>query len=85
MFMTTPVPTRFSDDELALLDELVAAGVGDNRSAVVRRAVLLLADRVRRTRAGATIARSYRELPQSAEDDALALANAIAMTEAEPW
>lgn len=83
--MTTPVPTRFSDGEIKLLDELVAAGVGDSRSAVVRRAVVHLAEAVRRGRTGASIAASYRELPQSAEDDNLALANAIAMTEAEPW
>lgn len=40
--------TRFSDDEITQLDELVAAGVGDNRSAVVRRAVALRASSVRR-------------------------------------
>jgi Arc/MetJ-type ribon-helix-helix transcriptional regulator len=83
--MTTPVPTRFTDDELALIDELVDAGVGDSRSAVIRRGVHLLGDSVRRARVGASIARSYRELPQTAEDDELAMASAIAMTEAEPW
>jgi len=83
--MTTPIPTRFSDDEIHLLDELVAEGIGDNRSAVVRRAVLQLADAVRRSRTGAEIADSYRVLPQSAEDDELAMANAIALTEAESW
>jgi Arc/MetJ-type ribon-helix-helix transcriptional regulator len=83
--MTTPVPTRFSDDELGLLDELVDAGVGDNRSAVVRRAVVHLADSVRRSQTGAAIATSYRHLPQSTDDDDVALANAIAMTAAEPW
>ncbi|MHB1975281.1 MAG: hypothetical protein ACYCR4_13525 [Acidimicrobiales bacterium] len=83
--MTSPVPTRFSPEEITLLDELVAAGVGDTRSAVVRRAVLELADAVRRAKSGAVIATSYRECPQSAEDDELALASAIAMTVAEPW
>ncbi|MDQ6909516.1 MAG: ribbon-helix-helix domain-containing protein [Actinomycetota bacterium] len=83
--MTMPVPTRFSDHELALLDELVAAGVGDSRSAVVRRAVAHLADAVQRARTGEVIAASYRSEPQSAEDDDLAMANAIALTEAEPW
>lgn len=83
--MTTPVPTRFTDDELALIDELVDAGVGDNRSVVIRRGVHLLADSVRRARVGASIARSYRDFPQSAEDDELAMASANAMTEAEPW
>jgi len=83
--MTTPVPTRFSDEELALIDELVDEGIGDSRSAVVRRGVHHLADSVQRARVGASIAQSYRERPQSSEDDDLAMASAIAMTEAEPW
>lgn len=83
--MTTPVPTRFSDQELATIDRLVSEGVGDNRSAVIRRAVDLLDDAVRRIRIGESIAESYRRQPQSNDDDAMAMANAIAMTEAEPW
>ena len=83
--MTTPVPTRFSDEELALIDELVDEGIGDSRSAVVRRGVHHLADSVQRARVGASIAQSYRERPQSSDDDDLAMASAIAMTEAEPW
>ncbi|HSL59710.1 MAG TPA: hypothetical protein VK866_17815 [Acidimicrobiales bacterium] len=83
--MSTPVPTRFTDEELALIDELVAEGVAENRSAVIRRGVHHLADAVRRARTGAAIAESYRERPQTPEDDQLAMASAIAMTEAEPW
>lgn len=83
--MTTPVPTRFSDAELELIDRLVAEGVGDSRSAVIRRGVLHLADSVRRARIGATIAESYRQHPQTRDDDELAMASAIALTEAEPW
>lgn len=83
--MTTPVPTRFTDEELALIDELVTRGIGDSRSAVIRRGVHHLAEAVHRAQIGAAIAQSYREEPQSPEDDALALSNAIAMTEAEPW
>ena len=83
--MTTPVPTRFTDDELALIDGLVDDGIGDSRSAVIRRGIHLLADSVRRARIGESIAESYRELPQTSEDDELAMANALAMTEAEPW
>jgi hypothetical protein len=52
---------------------------------VVREAVVRLANCVRRAEDGATIAASYQERPQSADEDQLALANAIAMTEAEPW
>jgi Arc/MetJ-type ribon-helix-helix transcriptional regulator len=83
--MTTPVPTRFTDTELALIDQLVAEGVGDSRSAVIRRSVHHLADSVRRARIGASIAASYRDHPQTPDDDELAMATAIAMTEAEPW
>jgi Arc/MetJ-type ribon-helix-helix transcriptional regulator len=83
--MTTPVPTRFTEDELAVIDQLVAEGVGDSRSAVIRRGVLHLADSVRRARTGAAIAASYRDQPQTPDDDDLAMASAIALTEAEPW
>jgi Arc/MetJ-type ribon-helix-helix transcriptional regulator len=83
--MTTPIPTRFSDEELATIDRLVSEGVGENRSDVIRRAIERLDDAVRRARVGETIANSYRHQPQSSDDDALAMANAIAMTEAEPW
>ena len=83
--MTRPVPTRFTDEELALIDELVAEGFGDSRSAVIRRGVVHLADSVRRARVGAAIAESYRQRPQTPEDDDLAMASAIALTEAEPW
>ncbi len=83
--MTTPIPTRFSEDELAIIDELVEAGVGETRSAVIRKGVEHLADSVRRARVGEAIAESYRTRPQTSEDDELAMANAIALTEAEPW
>jgi len=83
--MTTPVPTRFNDDELQLIDELVSEGIGDSRSAVIRRAVLHLADAVRRARVGAAIADSYRQRPQTGEDDEVAMTSANALTEAEAW
>ena len=83
--MTTPVPTRFKVRELAVLDELVAAGVGDNRSDVIRAAVEALYDAHRRRGVGDAIAASYRAKPQSTEDVELAMAMAIALTEAEPW
>ncbi len=83
--MTKSVPTRFTAEELALIDELVESGVGDSRSAVVRRGVHHLAETVRRARVGSMIAQSYREAPQTADDDLLAMTNAIALTDAEPW
>ena len=83
--MTTPIPTRFSDDELAMLDALVAEGVGATRSDVIRRGVHHLTELARRRRIGLEIVDSYRRIPQDAVDDELAMAMAIAMTEAEPW
>ena len=83
--MTTPVPTRFTDEELALIDQLVSEGIAESRSAVIRKGVHHLVDSVRRAEIGEAIAQSYREHPQTTEDDDLAMANAIAMTEAEPW
>ena len=67
------------------LDRLVAEGVGGNRSEVIRKAVDCLAASVERDRDGQMIADSYQRQPQSASDDAMALANGIAMVEAEPW
>jgi Arc/MetJ-type ribon-helix-helix transcriptional regulator len=65
--------------------ELVDEGVGESRSAVIRQGVHHLADAVHRARVGAAIADSYREHPQTSDDDDLAMASAIALTEAEPW
>lgn len=60
-------------------------GVGESRSAAIRRGVRELADANGRASVGRTIVQSYRERPQSDEDDELAMASALAMTEAEPW
>ncbi len=83
--MTTPVPTRFKADELAVLDGLVADGVGLSRSEVIRVAVARLHDAHARAQIGQAIADAYRAVPQTDEDDILAMANANALTEAEPW
>jgi Arc/MetJ-type ribon-helix-helix transcriptional regulator len=83
--MTTAVPTRFSKDEIALIDALVAQGVGESRSAVIRVGLHQLAEATRRAQIGLQIAASYRHQPQSSDDDELALASALALTEAEPW
>ncbi len=83
--MTHAVPTRFSARQMRTLDRLVEQGVGETRSDVIRSAVDHLAVSVERARAGQAIAASYRTRPQCAEEDAMAMANAVAMIEAEPW
>ena len=52
---------------------------------MIQRAVDRLAESIERDRAGQMIADSYRRQPQSPEEDAMAMANAVAMVEAEPW
>ena len=84
MGVSVPVPTRFSEEDLAAIDELVDQGVGATRSEVVRCAVRRLADEMRRAKIGEAIAASYRDLPQEG-DDGWALASAVAMVESEPW
>lgn len=81
----TQVPTRFQADEVAALDRLVAEGVAETRSAAVRLAVAEFIDRRRRAQIGAAIAEAYAAVPQDADDDALALTQANALTAAEPW
>ena len=83
--MTTLIPTRFSDDDLGVIDGLVDEGGGESRSAVIRQSVHHLADSVRRSKLGQVIADSYRVHPQTHEDGEFALASAIALTEAESW
>jgi Arc/MetJ-type ribon-helix-helix transcriptional regulator len=83
--MTVPIPTRFSDDEVVTIDRLVEAGLGRNRSEVVRTAVARLADELRRVEQGRAIATAYRSQPQSTHEDAAARAAAAALTAAEPW
>ena len=83
--MTVQVPTRFSDDEVAILDQLVRDGVGANRSDVIRIAFHQLVDWTRRRRIGEAIAQSYRDMPQSGEEYEWAVANAFALTNAEQW
>eukprot|EP01041_Mallomonas_annulata_P037643 gene37643-60982_t len=83
--MTVQVPTRLNGWEVQRLDELVADGVGESRSDVVRLALRELYDAHQRRRTGAAIAESYREVPQTEDDIDLAMSSAIALTEAEPW
>jgi Arc/MetJ-type ribon-helix-helix transcriptional regulator len=83
--MTIQVPTRFGETEVRALDELVADGVAKSRSDAIRLAVAQLYEQHRRRKIGDAIADAYRAIPQTQEEDAWAMANALALTEAEPW
>ena len=82
---TTQVPTRFDAAQLALLDQLVEAGLAHSRSELIRLAVEQLHEAHRRRSIGQTIADGYRKTPQTETENDWATANAIALTEAEPW
>ena len=76
---------RFSDKELSVLDRLVSEGIGTSREDVIRQAVGWCDDALRRHRVGKAIEDHYLRHPQTGADHAQAMANAIALTEAEPW
>ena len=67
------------------LDRLVGEGVGESRSAVVRRALTEPAEARRRVVVGPAIVESYRWVKQSVEDDEFVMASANALSAAEPW
>ncbi|MEP6977248.1 MAG: ribbon-helix-helix domain-containing protein [Thermoleophilia bacterium] len=62
--MTTQVPVRLTDRDLALLDALVAGGRYANRSDALRAALARLADEERGREIDAAYARGYGEHPQ---------------------
>lgn len=83
--MSTPIPTRFSDDEIDSIDRLVNQDIAPTRSELIRYAVHLLDDAVRRAAEGEVIADSYGLNPRTEDDVASAQASADALVEAEPW
>lgn len=80
-----PVRVRFSEEELSVIDRLVSEGIGTSREDVIRQAVGWYDDALRRHRVGKAIEDHYLRHPQTEADHAQAMANAIALTEAEPW
>ena len=83
--MTTPIPTRFEDNELQEIDRLVSEGIGENRSDVIRNALQHYFNYLKRRSIGKQIAESYKRTPQNSAEDELAIANAFALTEEESW
>ncbi len=83
--MTVQVPTRFREDELAALDQLVADGVADSRSETIRLAVARLHDQHRRARIGQEIAAAYRAVPQTPEELDWAMESADDLATEELW
>ena len=79
------VRARLSNKELSVIDRLVSEGVGSNREDVIHQAIRWYDDALKRHRVGKAIEDHYLRHPQSDADHAQAMANAIALTEAESW
>jgi Arc/MetJ-type ribon-helix-helix transcriptional regulator len=83
--MTTQLAIRFADDDVRLLDEMVHAGVGRNRTEIVRLALGRLFQEERRRRAAEAAAAMWAEFPETAEELARARATAVEYCDAEDW
>ncbi len=77
--------TRVDDALAASVDRLVEAGVIASRSEAVRFGLEQLVDRFRRAEIGESIARGYREHPQSDSEVAWADESSVRMIAEEPW
>lgn len=82
--MTTQLAVRFSEQTLALIDGLVAAGEFANRAEAVRTAVEQLVSEAERRATDSALVAGYRKLPD-AQVDAWLDAATRAMVSAEPW
>lgn len=74
-----------SKDRLAALDEAIAAGDAENRSAAMTVALDEWIDRRRRRVLGALIVAEYSRLPQQPSETAWVRAASEASIAAEPW
>lgn len=79
------VRTRFSDEELSVIDRLVSEGGAASRENVIHQAVCWYDDALKRYRVGKAIEDHYLQNPQTEADRVQAMANAVALTEAESW
>jgi len=79
------IATRFDDETVAAVDQLVAAGRFGSRADAVRSAVVHLLEEERRRAVGEAIVNGYRRVPQDDDDVALAEANLRRLIAEEPW
>lgn len=85
MQMSVQLVVRVPISVIASVDDLVAEGVFESRSAAVRAGLETVLDAERRAATGRAIIAGYTRLPQT-DDDELALPDAArAMIAEEPW
>ena len=85
MSKSTQLAVRMSGDRLAALDEAVAAGDAENRSAAITAALDDWIDRRRRRVLGERIVAEYTRLPQQPSETSWVRAASEASIAAEPW
>lgn len=85
MSKSTQLAVRMSGDRLAAIDEAVAAGEAENRSAAMTAALDEWIDRRRRRLLGERIVAEYTRLPQQQSETSWVRAASKASIAAEPW
>ena len=79
------IAIRLPAEQLDELDELVATGAYESRAAAVRAGIDAVAAIERRRRIDEAILEGYRRTPQTAGEQAAALASLRDAIAAEPW
>ena len=80
-----PIPTRLDEDEIAALDELVDAGLANNRAEAIRLSIRRMKESFDRARIGDQIVTGYMAMPQTKEELDAARVGAVALLDAESW
>lgn len=84
-YCMTQLVARIPEEVVAELDRLVASGSFESRSDLVREALVVYLDRLRREEIGRQIVEGYRRMPQTDEELAAADRMTREMIEEEPW
>jgi Arc/MetJ-type ribon-helix-helix transcriptional regulator len=79
------IAVRLSEDLLSQIDELVEGGRFDSRAEAVRTALAWFLHEHRRRKTGERIAEGYQRVPQSEEEEGLAMASLREAILEEPW
>jgi len=77
--------TRIDDELAAAVDELIQAGVVENRSQAVRLGLERLVERHRRSEVGQQIVEGYRRVPQTGAEVGWGDESTRRMIAEEPW
>ncbi len=83
--MSTQMAIRFADEDVRMLDDMVAAGVGASRTEIVRLALARFVGDERRRQAAAAEAAMWAEFPETLDELERSRANAITYCAAEDW